>query len=118
MTPEALRAYLITRHVDEDIAQDVLVAYLAARRPIRFPKSWGYRVALNRLIDRVRHTNHEDVLPVLPVPPLCSHEASPLRQAEARQELARALKRGPYKRRVVRFKQSQEDYQALDQSRY
>ena len=112
MTPEALRDYLITRRVDEDIVQDVLVDYLAAPPgSIRYPKSWAWRAAQNQAIDRARREARESTREY------ATHEVSTepgaLRVAIGKQELARALKRGPAGRRFLRYRQAREDAKAL-----
>ena len=113
MTPEALRDYLITRRVDEDVVQDVLVDYLAAPPgSIRYPKSWAWRAAQNQAKDRAKYDNRRlpDNRPFLQMP---SHEPSALRVAAGKQELARAFKQGPYKRRVGHYKDAKVDYRVL-----
>ena len=47
MTPEALHTYIVGRGFTEDVAQDVVVAYLISKRVIRDPQAWGVRVALH-----------------------------------------------------------------------
>ena len=110
MTPEALRTYLITRRVDEDVVQDILVGYLAAPAgSIRYPKAWAWKAAQHRAMDLDRQRNRYEPLTVPPA----AHEPDPLRVAVGKQELTRAFRRGPHKRRLVRYKQSREDYRVL-----
>lgn len=92
MTPEALAVYLRDRyHLAPDLVQSVIVKYLEAPKPIRHPKSWGYRVAMNLYLSAVREVQgHETQLleddrsgsgvMVDPTP-------SPLRVAMAREQL-------------------------------
>jgi len=94
MTPEALHAYLIGKGIDEDAAQDVLVSYLTAKVPIRFPKSWAWKTALHWRGGRQSgNANVRCMVPLTPAMEAVSAAParSPLQRAETRQALASAI---------------------------
>ncbi len=98
MTPEALHAYLIGKGIDEDAAQDVLVSYLTAKVPIRYPKSWAWKSAvLRRGGKQSQNASVRCMVPLTPAMEAVSatSEPSPLKLAEVRQALARAIQALP-----------------------
>ncbi len=98
MPPEALHAYLIGKGFDEDVVQDVIVSYLTATVPIRFPKAWGWKAAIHRRGGRNR--DRAGVRCMVPLDGViewttATSDPSPLAQAETRQALARAVQSLP-----------------------
>ena len=89
MTPEDLSIYLLSRcHFDQDTVQDVIVKYLeVGSATIRYPKSWGYRVARNQQTARFRHQGGED-LPLMENL-LIDPSPNPEQVAQARESLDR-----------------------------
>ena len=98
MTPEALHIYLRGKGFDEDTVQDVIVNYLTATIPIRFPKAWGWKAAIHRRGGRNR--DRAGVRCMVPLDGAIEHttatlDPSPLARAETRQALARAVQALP-----------------------
>ena len=87
---EELLAYLLSRCIQEDLIQDVILAYLKHPTPISNPRIWAWkrlewlRVDEARRAKVVRSGSH-----YLPETTVIRPEASPLRVAEANQALSR-----------------------------
>lgn len=124
MTPEALHDYLVTRGFSEDVAQDVLVSYLARTKPVpvRHLKTWAWKAAVRRKGHYHGGSPTESKVDMacdpLPEPLLAPATApDPLHHAMTRQELAHAFQHPPKLKRGGQrqggLKTWREDYDAL-----
>lgn len=89
MSPEDLSAYLLSKGLDPDAVQDVLVEYLTwTGEPIRYPKTWAWRHVYWRTMERYRKEGMRGRRVDLPSD-LVSTTPNPLAQAEQRQRIER-----------------------------
>ena len=86
MDPHALFLYLVRRHFTEDIAQEVVIAYLAQEGTIRYPKAWGLKWA--RGLAGHERKKQARMVPLDPQLPIKAPDA--LTRAAQRQEIERS----------------------------
>ena len=85
----AIRAYLVSKGISEDIAQEVAIRALLSPVPIRHPKVWGWRKAVWLKLDSQRR---EALVPMDTIrPDYRDRLPTPQERAETAERLQRCL---------------------------